>query len=157
MSKACCPGSFDPMTNGHLDIFRRAAKIFDELVITVVVNPNKQGMFSIDERIALIEENVADLPGVTVDRWTGLLVDYAEQNGVACILKGLRNATDFDYELPMAGMNQHLTGVETAFLTTAPQYSYVSSSLVKEVAKLGGDVSALIPPNVQKAVAAKLS
>lgn len=157
MSKACCPGSFDPMTNGHLDIFRRAAKIFDELVITVVVNPNKQGMFSIDERIALIEENVADLPGVTVDRWTGLLVDYAQQNGVACILKGLRNATDFDYELPMAGMNQHLTGVETAFLTTAPQYSYVSSSLVKEVAKLGGDVSALIPPNVQKAVATKLS
>lgn len=103
MSKACCPGSFDPMTNGHLDIFRRAARIFDELVITVVVNPNKQGMFSIDERIALIEENVKDLPGVTVDRWTGLLVDYARENGVACILKGLRNSTDFDYELPMAG------------------------------------------------------
>lgn len=157
MSKACCPGSFDPMTNGHLDIFRRAARIFDEVVITVVVNPNKQGMFSIDERIALIEENVADLPGVTVDRWTGLLVDYAKQQGVACILKGLRNSTDFDYELPMAGMNMYLTGVETAFLTTAPEFSYVSSSLVKEVAKLGGDVSALIPPNVQKAVAAKLS
>ncbi|KXO90528.1 pantetheine-phosphate adenylyltransferase [Tsukamurella pseudospumae] len=157
MSKACCPGSFDPMTNGHLDIFRRAARIFDELVITVVVNPNKQGMFSIDERIALIEENVADLPGVTVDRWTGLLVDYARDNGVACILKGLRNSTDFDYELPMAGMNMHLTGVETAFLTTAPRYSYVSSSLVKEVAKLGGDVSELIPPNVQTALAAKLS
>ena len=157
MSKACCPGSFDPMTNGHLDIFRRAARIFDELVITVVVNPNKQGMFSIDERIALIEENVADLPGVTVGRWTGLLVDYAKEQGVACILKGLRNSTDFDYELPMAGMNQHLTGVETAFLTTAPQYSYVSSSLVKEVAKLGGDVAALIPPNVQTALAAKLS
>ncbi len=157
MSKACCPGSFDPMTNGHLDIFRRAARIFDELVITVVVNPNKQGMFSIDERIALIEENVADLPGVTVDRWTGLLVDYARQEGVACILKGLRNSTDFDYELPMAGMNMHLTDVETAFLTTAPQYSYVSSSLVKEVAKLGGDVSALIPPNVQSALSAKLS
>ncbi|MET9325806.1 pantetheine-phosphate adenylyltransferase [Tsukamurella sp. NPDC003166] len=156
MSKACCPGSFDPMTNGHLDIFRRAARIFDELVITVVVNPNKQGMFSIDERIALIEENVADLPGVTVDRWTGLLVDYARDNGVACILKGLRNSTDFDYELPMAGMNMHLTGVETAFLTTAPRYSYVSSSLVKEVAKLGGDVSELIPPNVQTALAAKL-
>ncbi|MBS4101709.1 pantetheine-phosphate adenylyltransferase [Tsukamurella paurometabola] len=157
MSKACCPGSFDPMTNGHLDIFRRAARIFDELVITVVVNPNKQGMFSIDERIALIEENVADLPGVTVDRWTGLLVDYAKEQGVACILKGLRNSTDFDYELPMAGMNMHLTGVETAFLTTAPEFSYVSSSLVKEVAKLGGDVSALIPPNVQTALSAKLS
>ncbi|TWS18697.1 pantetheine-phosphate adenylyltransferase [Tsukamurella asaccharolytica] len=157
MSKACCPGSFDPMTNGHLDIFRRAARIFDELVITVVVNPSKQGMFTIDERIALIEENVADLPGVTVDRWTGLLVDYAKEKGVGCILKGLRNATDFDYELPMAGMNMHLTGVETAFLTTAPQYSYVSSSLVKEVAKLGGDVSALIPPNVQTALSAKLS
>ncbi|BDH56783.1 phosphopantetheine adenylyltransferase [Tsukamurella sp. PLM1] len=151
------PGSFDPMTNGHLDIFRRAAKIFDELVITVVVNPNKQGMFSIDERIALIEENVADLPGVTVDRWTGLLVEYAKEQGVACILKGLRNSTDFDYELPMAGMNMHLTGVETAFLTTAPQYSYVSSSLVKEVAKLGGDVSALLPPNVQAALSAKLA
>jgi pantetheine-phosphate adenylyltransferase len=157
MSKACCPGSFDPMTNGHLDIFRRAARIFDELVITVVVNPNKQGMFSIDERIALIEENVADLPGVTVDRWTGLLVDYVKEQGVACILKGLRNSTDFDYELPMAGMNMHLTGVETAFLTTAPEFSYVSSSLVKEVAKLGGDVAALIPPNVQTALAAKLA
>lgn len=157
MSKACCPGSFDPMTNGHLDIFRRAARIFDELVITVVVNPNKQGMFSIDERIALIEENIADLPGVTVDRWTGLLVDYAKENDVACILKGLRNSTDFDYELPMAGMNMHLTGVETAFLTTAPAFSYVSSSLVKEVAKLGGDVSALIPPNVQTALSAKLA
>ena len=102
-------------------------------------------------------ENVVDLPGVTVDRWTGLLVDYARQEGVACILKGLRNSTDFDYELPMAGMNMHLTDVETAFLTTAPQYSYVSSSLVKEVAKLGGDVSALIPPNVQTALSAKLS
>ncbi|ADG78185.1 Phosphopantetheine adenylyltransferase OS=Tsukamurella paurometabola (strain ATCC 8368 / DSM/ CCUG 35730 / CIP 100753 / JCM 10117 / KCTC 9821 / NBRC 16120/ NCIMB 702349 / NCTC 13040) OX=521096 GN=coaD PE=3 SV=1 [Tsukamurella paurometabola] len=157
MSKACCPGSFDPMTNGHLDIFRRAAKLFDELVVTVVVNPNKQGMFTIDERIALIEENVADLPGVSVERWEGLLVDYARDRGMACIVKGLRNSTDFDYELPMAGMNQHLTGVETAFLTTSPQYSYVSSSLVKEVAKLGGDISALIPPNVQDAVRAKLS
>jgi pantetheine-phosphate adenylyltransferase len=157
MSKACCPGSFDPMTNGHLDIFRRAANLFDELVVTVVVNPNKQGMFTVDERIALIEENVADLPGVTVEPWTGLLVDYARERGMACIVKGLRNSTDFDYELPMAGMNQHLTAVETAFLTTSPQYSYVSSSLVKEVAKLGGDVSALIPPNVQAALATKLS
>ena len=156
MSKASCPGSFDPMTNGHLDIFRRAARMFDELVITVVVNPNKQGMFSIDERIALIEENVADLPGVTVDRWTGLLVDYARERGVACIIKGLRNSSDFDYELPMAGMNMHLSDMETAFLPTSPQYSYVSSSLVKEVYKLGGDVSALVPPNVQAALTAKL-
>ncbi|WP_019203577.1 pantetheine-phosphate adenylyltransferase [Tsukamurella sp. 1534] len=155
MSKACCPGSFDPMTQGHLDIFRRAARLFDELIITVVVNPNKQGMFTTDERIALIEENVADLPGVTVEQWTGLLVDYARERDVACIVKGLRNSTDFDYELPMAGMNQHLTGVETAFLTTSPQYSYVSSSLVKEVFKLGGDVSALVPANVQAALDAK--
>ena len=155
MSKACCPGSFDPMTNGHLDIFRRAARMFDELVITVVVNPNKQGMFTIDERIALIEENVADLPGVTVEQWTGLLVDYAREREMACIVKGLRSSSDFDYELPMAGMNMHLSEVETAFLATNPEFSYVSSSLVKEVYKLGGDVSALIPANVQSALAAK--
>ncbi|GAA4395450.1 pantetheine-phosphate adenylyltransferase [Tsukamurella soli] len=157
MSRAVCPGSFDPMTLGHLDIFRRAARLFDELVITVVVNPNKQGMFAIDERIALIEENVADLPGVTVESWTGLLVDYARERGAQAIVKGLRNSTDFDYEQPMASMNAHLTGVETAFLCTDPRYAYVSSSLVKEVAKLGGDITALIPANVAAALQAKLA
>ena len=156
MSKACCPGSFDPMTNGHLDIFRRAARIFDELVITVVVNPNKQGMFSIDERIALIEENVAHLPGVTVDSWTGLLVDFTSRIGADAVIKGLRNSTDFDYEQPMAGMNAHLTGVESVFLVADPALAFVSSSLVKEVAKLGGDVTEFLPENVNRALAGKL-
>jgi pantetheine-phosphate adenylyltransferase len=156
MSKAVCPGSFDPMTKGHLDIFARAAKIFDEVVITVVVNPNKAGMFSVDERIALIEENVRDLPGVTVDRWTGLLVDYTTEIGARAVVKGLRNSTDFDYEQPMASMNAHLTGVESVFLVADPALAFVSSSLVKEVAKLGGDVTGFLPENVNRALAAKL-
>ncbi len=157
MSKAVCPGSFDPMTLGHLDIFRRAARLFDSLVITVVVNPNKRGMFTIDERVALIEENVADLPGVTVESWTGLLVDYARTVGAVAIVKGLRNSTDFDYEQPMASMNAHLTEVDTVFLVTDPKYAFVSSSLVKEVAKLGGDIAELIPDNVARSLATKLA
>ncbi|MDF0531204.1 pantetheine-phosphate adenylyltransferase [Tsukamurella sp. 8F] len=157
MSKAVCPGSFDPVTLGHLDVFRRAARLFDEFVVTVVVNPNKSGMFGIDERIALIEENVADLGNVTVDQWTGLLVDYARECGADAIVKGLRNSTDFDYEQPMASMNAHLTGVETVFLCTDPKYAFVSSSLVKEVRKLGGDIDELVPGNVGRALAAKLA
>lgn len=157
MSKAVCPGSFDPVTKGHLDIFTRAARIFDELVITVVINPNKAGMFGVDQRIALIEENVAHLPGVSVASWSGLLVDFTTEIGADSVVKGLRNSTDFDYEQPMAGMNAHLTGVESVFLVAEPSLAFVSSSLVKEVAKLGGDVTEFLPANVNAALAAKLA
>lgn len=148
MSKAVCPGSFDPVTNGHLDVIGRVAVQFDEVVVTVVVNPNKKGMFTIDERLAMLREATAHLPNVTVDSWQGLLVDYATRNGATAIVKGLRGANDFDYELQMAQMNHKLTGVDTLFVATNPVYSYLSSSLVKEVATYGGDVADMLPPQV---------
>ena len=116
MTTAVCPGSFDPFTLGHRYVVERAAACFDEVVITVVVNPNKHGLFSIDERIALIAEDCADLPNVRVDRWTGLLVDYLTEHRIATLVKGLRSGVDFDYELPMAQMNREMTGVETLLL-----------------------------------------
>ncbi|MFD4292678.1 pantetheine-phosphate adenylyltransferase [Rhodococcus sp. NPDC058505] len=148
MSKAVCPGSFDPVTNGHLDVIARVAVQFDEVVVTVVVNPNKRGMFSVDERLQMLRDATADLPNVTVDSWQGLLVDYATANGATAIVKGLRGANDFDYELQMAQMNHKLTGVDTLFVATNPRYSYLSSSLVKEVATYGGEVSDMLPPHV---------
>ncbi|WP_040811048.1 pantetheine-phosphate adenylyltransferase [Nocardia concava] len=157
MAGALCPGSFDPVTNGHLDVFARAAAQFDEVVVTVVVNPNKQGMFTVDERMELIREVTAYLPNVRVESWGGLLVDFAKQQGITAIVKGLRDATDYDYELRMAQMNRKLTGVDTYFIATNPQYSYVSSSLVKEVASYGGDVSDLLPPVVHKRLLARIA
>ncbi|MFF0814312.1 pantetheine-phosphate adenylyltransferase [Rhodococcus sp. NPDC003318] len=148
MSKAVCPGSFDPVTNGHLDVIARVAVQFDEVVVTVVINPNKQGMFTIDERLEMLREATADLPNVSVDSWQGLLVDYATNNGATAIVKGLRGANDFDYELQMAQMNHKLTGVDTLFVATNPRYSYLSSSLVKEVATYGGDVADMLPAKV---------
>ena len=148
MSKAVCPGSFDPVTNGHLDVISRVAVQFDEVIVTVLVNPNKQGMFTIDERIAMLREATADLPNVTVESWQGLLVDFARANGAGAIVKGLRGANDFDYELQMAQMNHKLTGVDTLFVATNPRYSYLSSSLVKEVATYGGDVEEMLPGHV---------
>lgn len=120
MATAVCPGSFDPFTLGHRYVVERAAARFDEVVVTVVVNPNKSGMFSVDERIALIEDDCADLPNVRVDRWTGLLVDFLTANGYSTIVKGLRSAVDFDYEVPMAQMNRELSDIETVFLLTDP-------------------------------------
>lgn len=153
---ALCPGSFDPITLGHVDIFHRAAFLADELTILVTVNPNKQGFFSPEERMEFIWEATAHLDNVRVEQWTGLLVDYTEAHDIEAVIKGLRTSQDFDYELPMAQMNQELAGVDTLFLTTNPKLGYVSSTLIKEVARLGGDVSNLVTPAVAAAFAARL-
>ncbi|WP_020107258.1 pantetheine-phosphate adenylyltransferase [Nocardia sp. 348MFTsu5.1] len=157
MSGAVCPGSFDPVTSGHLYVFERAASRFDELVITVTINPNKQGMFTVDERLELLRKVTAHLPNVRIDSWQGLLVDYVRDQGFDTIVKGLRGSTDFEYELPMAQMNRDLTGVETIFMLTDPRLAHVSSSLVKEVAKLGGPVGDFLPSVVHEQLLAKLS
>jgi pantetheine-phosphate adenylyltransferase len=145
MTKVVCPGSFDPVTNGHLDIIERSARLFDEVVVAVLVNQNKQGLFTIDERLALLDEATGHLPNVSTASFTGLLVDFCTHHHVDAIVKGLRAVTDFDYELQMAQMNGSLTEVDTVFIPTSPEYSFLASSLVKEVAKHGGDVSGLIP------------
>jgi pantetheine-phosphate adenylyltransferase len=142
---ACCPGTYDPVTNGHLDIVARAAKVFDSVIVAVLVNPGKQPLFTLEERLALLKDATADIPGVEVDSFDGLLVEYTRHRGVSAIVKGLRAVSDFDYELQMAQMNYRLAGVETMFMTTNPSYSYLSSSLVKDVAHNGGDVSGLVP------------
>ncbi len=157
MSGAVCPGSFDPVTLGHIDIFERVSPQFDELVIAVLVNPNKRGMFSLEERITLIEESTAHLPNVRVESGQGLVVDFVKARGMTAIVKGLRTGTDFEYELQMAQMNKHIAGVDTFFVATTPQYSFVSSSLAKEVAMLGGDVSELLPEPVNVRLQAKLA
>ncbi|AQA20621.1 pantetheine-phosphate adenylyltransferase [Rhodococcus sp. MTM3W5.2] len=157
MSSAVCPGSFDPITNGHLDVIGRVAVQFDEVIVTVMINKNKKGLFSIDERLEMLREAVADLPNVRVDSWQGLLVDYAKANGASAIVKGLRGANDFDYELQMAQMNHKLTGVDTLFIATNPRYSYLSSSLVKEVATYGGDVADMLPAKVHERLLARLA
>jgi pantetheine-phosphate adenylyltransferase len=157
MSGAVCPGSFDPVTSGHLYVFERAAARFDELIITVTINPNKQGMFTVDERLELLRKVTAHLPNVRIDSWQGLLVDYVRDQGFDTIVKGLRGSTDFEYELPMAQMNRDLTGVETIFMLTDPRLAHVSSSLVKEVAKLGGPVGDFLPSVVHEQLLAKLS
>ena len=155
--RVVCPGSFDPVTMGHLDIFRRAADQFGEVTVLVTVNPKKQGLFTMDERVRLIEEAVSGIPGITVDTWSGLLVDYTTQNGVTALVKGLRSGIDYEYELPMAQINRRLSGVDTFFLLTDPKYGYISSTLCKEVARHGGDVSGILPPNVATAIRAKFS
>ncbi|MBN9790542.1 MULTISPECIES: pantetheine-phosphate adenylyltransferase [Pseudonocardia] len=146
--RAVCPGSYDPPTVGHLDVIARTAALFDEVFVAILVNPRKEGLFSVDERVAMLTEITADLPGVRVESFQGLVVDYCRERGARAMVKGLRGATDYDYELPMAHMNRHLTGVETLFLPGAPGQVYVSSSLVKEVARGGGDVTAFLPPSV---------
>lgn len=150
--RAVAPGSFDPITLGHIDVIERASPLFDEVIIAVLVNSSKSGMFTIEERIALIKESVAQFPNVKVDSWSGLLVDYCEQNKITAIIKGLRAISDFDSELQMSQMNFQLKGVETFFMATKPDYSFLSSSLVKEIAKYGGDVSSWVPANVLKAL-----
>lgn len=156
MRRAVCPGTFDPVTNGHLDIFARAARLFDEVVVAVGVNPSKNRLFSAEERMEMLEEAVAALPHVRVAGFTGLLTDFCVANDVRAIVKGLRAAGDFEYELPMAQMNAHLTDVETVFVATDPAYAFVSSSLVKEVAGLGGDVASFLPPFVLERLTARL-
>jgi pantetheine-phosphate adenylyltransferase len=142
---ACCPGTYDPVTNGHLDIVARAATVFDRVVVAVLINPGKQPLFSLEERVAMLKEATVTMPAVEIDAFTGLLVDYARARDVTAIVKGLRAVSDFDYELQMAQMNYRLAGVETMFMTTNPTWSYLSSSLVKDVARNGGDTSGLVP------------
>ncbi|GDX13234.1 MAG: pantetheine-phosphate adenylyltransferase [Candidatus Nanopelagicaceae bacterium] len=148
MKKAVCPGSFDPITNGHLDVIERASHLFDEVVIAVLVNNSKSSLFTIEERIVLARDCVKHLPNVKVDMWSGLLVDYCRENKVDAIVKGLRAVSDFDYELQMAQMNLQLKGVDTLLMATKPAYSFLSSSLVREIARYGGDVSNLVPAGV---------
>ena len=156
MTTAVCPGSFDPITNGHLDIVTRASRHFDEVVVLVTGNPTKtSGLFSIDKRVELIREVIAHLPNVRVDSWGGLLVDYTSAHHITALVKGLRSSLDYEYELPMAQMNRRLTGVDTYFLLTDEKYGYISSSLTKEVAKYGGDVTGLVPETVREAMAEK--
>jgi pantetheine-phosphate adenylyltransferase len=145
---ALCPGTFDPVTNGHLDIIGRASETFEAVVVGALENPSKQPMFSLEERVAMLKEACASMPNVTVVSFRGLLVDLARSQGDAVIVKGLRAISDYEYEIQMAQMNHRLAGVETLFMTTNPLYSFLSSSLVKEVATYGGDVSGLVPPLV---------
>lgn len=154
--RAVCPGSFDPITLGHVDVVRRAAAMFDEVVVAVAVNPNKEGLFTVDERRELIAGAVGDLGNVSTAAFSGLLVDWCAEQGIGVIVKGLRSDSDYAYELPMAQMNRHLTGVDTVFLTADPAHTFVSSSLVKEVARGGGDVSAFLTPEVREALRAKV-
>lgn len=145
------------MTNGHLDIIERAAGLFDEVVVAVLVNKSKKSLFSVDERLEMLREVTAQSPNVRVDSWHGLLVDYCRDHGIGAIVKGLRAVSDFDYELQMAQMNQRLSGVETLFMSTNPLYSFLASSLVKEVATYGGDVSNYLPPKVEQRLLDRLS
>jgi pantetheine-phosphate adenylyltransferase len=157
MTGAVCPGSFDPVTLGHIDVFERASAQFDEVVVAILTNAAKKGMFDLEERIAMIEESTTHLPNLRVEAGQGLVVDFVTSRGMAAIVKGLRTDTDFEYELQMAQMNKHIAGVDTFFVATAPEYSFVSSSLAKEVATLGGDVSRLLPEPVNRRMRAKLS
>ena len=145
MRRAVCPGSFDPVTLGHLDIIGRASNLYDEVVVAVGMNPSKSRMFSFEERTAMLREATAQYGNVVVDSFDGLIVDFCKDRSIQVIVKGLRAISDFDYELQMAQMNHGLAGVETMFMTTNPLYSFLSSSLVKEVATYGGDVSGLVP------------
>lgn len=155
--RVICPGSFDPVTNGHLDVFTRAARIADEVTVAVLVNRSKSGLFSVDERMEILRDVTASLPNVRVDSFHGLLVDYCREHGIQAIMKGLRAVSDFDYELQMAQMNYRLADVETLFVSTNPQYSFLSSSLIKEIARFGGDVEGLVPQAVLDRLPAKFS
>ena len=151
MATALCPGSFDPVTLGHLDIIERTARHFDDVIVAVIRNPQKsKSLFTLEERQEMLREVTAHLGNVQIEFFKGLLVDFAKENGAEAIVKGLRAMTDFDYELQMAQMNHELSGIDTFFISTSPQYSFLSSSLVREVAKFGGDVSSMVPPVVAK-------
>jgi pantetheine-phosphate adenylyltransferase len=154
---ALCPGTFDPVTNGHLDIIERAAARFDAVIVGVLDNPSKQPLFGVDERVQMLEEVTAGLANVEIAPFSGLLVEFATRKGAGVVVKGLRAVTDFEFEIQMAQMNHQLTGLETFFMTTSPSWSFLSSSLVKEVARFGGDVSALVPKTVNERLIDALS
>jgi pantetheine-phosphate adenylyltransferase len=157
MRRAVCPGSFDPITHGHLDIVERASHLFDEVVVAVGVNPSKNRLFEPDERLEMLEQATADMPNVQVRGFTGLIVGFCREIEAVAIVKGLRGSVDYEYELPMAQMNNHLTGIETVFLPGAVGNAFVSSSLIKEVAGMGGDVSGLVPDFVRDRLLARLA
>ena len=148
MRRVVCPGSFDPVTNGHLDIIGRAALLYDEVIVVVGANLAKEGLFTVDERVDMLTEVTGKLGNVRVSTFRGLLVDFCRDNGVSAIVKGLRAVSDFEYEIEMAQMNYRLAGVETLFMTANPLYSFLRSSRVKEIATYGGDVSSLVPETV---------
>ena len=156
MRRAVCPGSFDPVTKGHLDIIGRASRLFDEVIVGVLINHSKSGLFAIEERIDMLRQATASYGNVRVESFRGLLVDFCRTQEAAVVVKGLRAVSDFDYELQMAQMNIGLSGVETLFMPTNPLYSYLSSNLVKEVAKWGGDVSTHVPDVVAERLIARL-
>ena len=154
---ALCPGTFDPVTNGHIDIIQRASRCFDGLVVAVLANPSKDPLFGVEERVAMLKDAVADLADVEVASFSGLLVDYARTRGIRMLVKGLRGEGDVEFEVRMAQMNNRLTGVETFLLPTSPQWSFLSSSLIKEVVRFGGDVSGLVPPFVRDRLEERLA
>ncbi|TAK14668.1 MAG: pantetheine-phosphate adenylyltransferase [Acidobacteria bacterium] len=148
---AVFPGSFDPLTNGHIDIIQRGAKLFDRIIVAVLTNASKTPLFTVDERLAIIRENFQQTPNVEADGFDGLVVDYARRKGATVLVRGLRGISDFEYELQMAMMNRHLdAAIETVFMMPAEQYTYVSSRLIKEVMTLGGSITGLVPPGVEK-------
>jgi pantetheine-phosphate adenylyltransferase len=148
VTRVVCPGSFDPVTNGHLDVIARAARLHDEVIVAVLINITKTSLFTVDERVEMLGEVTKGYGNVRVERFHGLLVDFCASNGVHAIVKGLRAVSDFEYEMQMAQMNYRLANVETLFMTTNPLYSFLSSSLIKEIAKYGGDVNGLVPDSV---------
>ena len=157
--KALYAGSFDPLTNGHLNIIERAAKLFDSLTVAIAVNPNKKGLFSVDERVEIVREVTKHIPNVTVDKFSGLAADYVNANGFTAYIRGLRAVNDFENELQMAQMNDLLFtgGTQTVLLMTDPRNSFISSSLIKEVASLRGSVDDLVPPYAAQRIKEKLS
>jgi pantetheine-phosphate adenylyltransferase len=157
MRRAVCPGSFDPPTNGHLDIIGRAASLYDVVTVGVLINYSKKGLFELDERIEMLREVVAPLGNVEITSFHGLLVDFCREHDIPVVVKGLRAVSDFDYELQMAQMNQQLSGVDTLFMSTSPEWSFVASSLVKEVATFGGDVAHLLPPTVHRRLVERIA
>jgi pantetheine-phosphate adenylyltransferase len=154
--RVVCPGSFDPVTNGHLDIISRAAQLYDEVVVAVGGNPSKTALFTAQERVELLGSVTQKLDNVRVELFDGLIVDFCRSKDISAIIKGLRAVSDFDYEMQMAQMNYSQAGVETLFMTTNPRYTFLSSSLVKEFARFGGDVSGLVPPSVLERLDSRL-
>ena len=158
MATALCPGSFDPVTYGHIDIIERTARHFDDVIVAVIRNPQKtRSLFTLEERQTMLAEVTSHLENVTIEFFKGLLVEFAHEHGAEAIVKGLRAVSDFDYELQMAQMNQKLSGIDTFFISTSPQYSFLSSSLVRDVAQFGGDVSGMVPPRVAARLAERFT
>jgi pantetheine-phosphate adenylyltransferase len=154
---ALCPGTFDPVTNGHLDVVGRAAELFESVIVAVLENPSKTPLFTLEERVELLEEAVRDHRNVRVGSFRGLLVEHARAHGASVIVKGLRAVSDYEYEIQMAQMNQRIGQIDTLFMATSPKWSFLSSSLVREVARFGGEVEGLVPDHVRKRLIDRLA